>query len=87
MSDLMNLKEAIVNGKLEDAKAIVNEALEAGVDAEELINGYLIKGMEEIGERFDQGKAFVPNLLLAARAMKGCLEICLLYTSPSPRDS
>ena len=75
MSDLMNLKEAIVNGKREDAKAIVNEALEAGVDAEELINGYLIKGMEEIGERFDQGKAFVPNLLLAARAMKGCLEI------------
>ena len=32
MSDLMNLKEAIVNGKLEEAKAIVNEALEAGVD-------------------------------------------------------
>ena len=75
MSDLMNLKEAIVNGKLEEAKAIVNEALEAGVDEQEIINNYLIKGMEEIGERFDQGKAFVPNLLLAARAMKGCLEI------------
>lgn len=65
MSDLMNLKEAIVNGKLEEAKAIVNEALEAGVNEQEIINNYLIKGMEEIGERFDQGKAFVPNLLLA----------------------
>ena len=75
MNDLTNLKEAIVAGKLEDAKAIVNEAIEAGMDAQDIINGYLIKGMEEIGQRFEEGKAFVPNLLLAARAMKGCLEI------------
>ena len=75
MNDLTNLKEAIVAGKLEDAKAIVNEAIEAGMDAQDIINGYLIKGMEEIGQRFEEGIAFVPNLLLAARAMKGCLEI------------
>lgn len=75
MNDLTNLKEAIVAGKLEDAKAIVNEAIEAGMDAQDIINSYLIKGMEEIGQRFEEGKAFVPNLLLAARAMKGCLEI------------
>ena len=75
MNDLTNLKEAIVAGKLEDAKAIVIEAIEAGMDAQDIINGYLIKGMEEIGQRFEEGKAFVPNLLLAARAMKGCLEI------------
>ena len=71
MNDLTNLKEAIVAGKLEDAKAIVNEAIEAGMDAQDIINSYLIKGMEEIGQRFEEGKAFVPNLLLAARAMKG----------------
>ena len=75
MNELTNLKEAIVAGKLEDAKAIVNEAIEAGMDAQDIINNYLIKGMEEIGQRFEEGKAFVPNLLLAARAMKGCLEI------------
>lgn len=75
MAELMNLKDCIVTGKLEDAKAIVNEAIAAGADAQDIINNYLIKGMEEIGQRFDEGKAFVPNLLLAARAMKGCLEI------------
>lgn len=69
------MKDCIVTGKLEDAKAIVNEAIAAGADAQDIINNYLIKGMEEIGQRFDEGKAFVPNLLLAARAMKGCLEI------------
>ena len=31
--------------------------------------------MEEIGARFEAGKAFVPNLLMSARAMKGCLEL------------
>lgn len=69
------MKDCIVTGKMEDAKAIVNEAIAAGADAQDIINNYLIKGMEEIGQRFDEGKAFVPNLLLAARAMKGCLEI------------
>lgn len=75
MAELVNLKECIVSGKLEEAKAIVNEAIAAGVEAQDIINDYLIKGMEEIGRRFEEGKAFVPNLLLAARAMKGCLEI------------
>lgn len=75
MAELVNLKDCIVSGKLEDAKAIVNEAIAAGIGAQDIINNYLIKGMEEIGQRFEEGKAFVPNLLLAARAMKGCLEI------------
>ena len=35
----------------------------------------MIKGMQEIGARFSDGKAFVPELLLAARAMKGSLEL------------
>lgn len=75
MAEFKVLKDLIVTGKLEDAKVLVNEAIASGVAAEDIINNYLIKGMEEIGQRFEEGKAFVPNLLLAARAMKGCLDI------------
>lgn len=75
MMELDALKDFIVTGKLEEAKQVVNAAISDGVDAQYIINGYLIKGMEEIGRRFEEGKAFVPNLLLSARAMKGCLEI------------
>lgn len=75
MAEFKDLKDLIVTGKLEDAKVLVNEAIASGVVAEDIINNYLIKGMEEIGQRFEEGKAFVPNLLLAARAMKGCLDI------------
>lgn len=75
MMELDALKDFIVTGKLEEAKQVVDAAISDGVDAQYIINGYLIKGMEEIGCRFEEGKAFVPNLLLSARAMKGCLEI------------
>lgn len=69
------LDKAIVTGKLDEAIAQTNQALADGVTPQELIDNYMIKGMEEIGEAFQQGKAFVPHLLMAARAMKGALDI------------
>lgn len=73
--ELNDLKDKITNGKLEDAVAIAKAAMAEGVLPEDLINQHLVKGMEEVGRRYEEGRAFVPNLLLAARAMKGCLEI------------
>jgi len=75
MTDLNGLYDAIVNGKLEAAIEVTNGALAEGVDPQRLISDYMIKGMEEIGSRFEAGKAFVPNLLMSARAMKGSLDI------------
>ena len=40
-----------------------------------IINNYMIKAMGEVGQRFQDGKAFVPQLLMAGRAMKGALEL------------
>ena len=73
--ELEKLYEAIVNGKLEDAVEITNQAIAAGIEPQSIINDYMIKGMGEIGARFEAGKVFVPNLLMSARAMKGSLEI------------
>ena len=75
MTDLNGLYEAILGGKLEPAVAITNEAVAEGIEPQSIINGYMIKAMEEIGARFEAGKAFVPNLLMSARAMKGSLDI------------
>ncbi|MFI3332736.1 MAG: corrinoid protein [Rikenellaceae bacterium] len=69
------LQEAIVAGKLEIAVVTVNQAIAEGANPKSLIDDYMVKGMEEIGARFEEGKAFVPNLLMSARAMKGALEI------------
>lgn len=75
MADSVKLIDFIATGKLEDAKALLNETLAEGVAPQNIIDNYLIKGMETVGQRFEEGKAFVPNLLMAARAMKGCLDI------------
>lgn len=73
--ELEKLTEAIVAGNLPTATALVNEAVTSSVAPQEIISTYLIKGMEIIGARFGAGQAFVPNLLMSARAMKGCLDI------------
>lgn len=73
--ELAKLYEAILNGRLEEAVAVTHEALAAGISPQILINDYMIKGMEEIGSRFEHGEVFVPNLLMSARAMKGSLDI------------
>lgn len=73
--DLMELYTAIVDGKLEKAIAVTNEAVLEGIQPNEIITNYMIKGMEEIGTQFEEGKVFVPNLLMSARAMKGALNI------------
>ena len=69
------LYDAILAGNLEKSVEVTNLALANGENPQSLINNYMIKAMEEIGARFEAGKAFVPNLLMSARAMKGALDI------------
>jgi methylmalonyl-CoA mutase cobalamin-binding domain/chain len=75
MVELIKLKDAIVAGKLEDAIAVTKDAIDEKVDMQMVISDYMIKAMEEIGQRFQDGQAYVPELLMAARAMKGALEL------------
>lgn len=75
MSNLNELYEAILAGKLEPAVNATNTAIAEGVDPQSIINGYMIKAMEEVGRRFEAGQAFVPNLLISARAMRGALDV------------
>ncbi|MBE5033390.1 corrinoid protein [Gallalistipes aquisgranensis] len=75
MTDLHALYEAILGGKLEPAVEVTNQAIAEGAEPQKIINEYMIPAMEEIGARFEAGQAFVPNLLMSARAMKGSLDI------------
>lgn len=75
MTDLQKLLDAIVAGKLEPAVAVTREAIAEGVEPQVIISDYMIKAMEVIGLRFQNGKAYVPELLMAGRAMKGALEL------------
>lgn len=67
--------EAILAGKADDAAAATKVMVDKGVAPQEIINGQMIRAMAEVGQRFQDGKAFVPQLLMAGRAMKSALEL------------
>ena len=73
--ELAQLHEAVLTGNAQLAVRVVQAALAAGADPEGLVTGSMIPAMTEVGRRFEEGEYFVPELLIAARAMKGALEI------------
>ncbi len=75
MSDPAKLYDAILNGDNKSAAQITREALAAGIDPMEIVSKYMIPAMDEAGKRFECEDFFVPELLLAARAMKAALEL------------
>ena len=82
-SPLQNVKEnpaerlynAILHGKSDEAATATKEAIAQQIAPQDLINGQMIRAMGEVGQRFQDGKAFVPQLLMAGRAMKAALEL------------
>ncbi len=76
---LLEISEKLQKGKTKDIKALVPQALEAGVPATEILNDGLLAGMSIIGVKFKNNEVFVPEVLIAARAMKAGTEILKPY--------
>ncbi|MDR2423749.1 MAG: corrinoid protein [Prevotellaceae bacterium] len=87
MENLDQLYEAILKGNRPLAIETTKLAIEQKVDIRTIIDNYMSKAMDEIGHRFENGKAFVPELLMSARAMKGAMELLqpFLANSDVPR--
>jgi 5-methyltetrahydrofolate--homocysteine methyltransferase len=75
MPQLDDLKTAVIHGKRKDVLALVPELLAAGHTPVELLEQALIPAMAEVGERFKNNEIFVPEMLVAARAMKEAMKI------------
>ena len=75
MQDLKQLYDAILKGNAKLAKSVVEQALADKVDPQRLVTDHMIPAMDEVGKRFEANEYFVPELLIAARAMKGALEL------------
>ncbi|HZU27463.1 MAG TPA: corrinoid protein [Bryobacteraceae bacterium] len=74
MSDGSQLYDAILNGDNVRAGAIARELLDGGEDPLALVTRHMVPAMDEVGRRFECEEYFVPELLLAARAMKAALQ-------------
>jgi 5-methyltetrahydrofolate--homocysteine methyltransferase len=67
--------QGIIDGNLEEVKAKVQEAIQAKLPAGMILKEGLVPAMAEVGRLFEEGEFFVPEMLVAARAMQGGLEI------------
>jgi 5-methyltetrahydrofolate--homocysteine methyltransferase len=72
---LQGLYDNTLVGNAPEVKDLTNAGLETGLDPEKMLYDALIPSLEEVGARFERGDFFVPEMLIAARAMQGALDI------------
>ncbi|MDI6775499.1 MAG: corrinoid protein [Verrucomicrobiota bacterium] len=70
MAILQDIVENLMKGKRDDVVALTQQALAQGLSAEKILNEGLLPGMNVIGVRFKNNEVYVPEVLIAARAMK-----------------
>ncbi len=73
--ELKALAQAILEGKRNEAVELTQKLVDAGVSPKQILDEGLIAGMSIAGEKFKNGEYFVPEILVAARAMKASMEI------------
>ena len=74
MSKLQEIADVVIAGKAKLVGGLVQEALDAGTDPNEILNS-MIDAMGTVGEKFKNNEIFVPEMLVAARAMKKGVEV------------
>jgi 5-methyltetrahydrofolate--homocysteine methyltransferase len=72
---LQGLYDNTLVGNAPEVRDLVNQGLEDGLGPETMLYDALIPSLEEVGARFERGDFFVPEMLIAARAMQGALDI------------
>ncbi|OGF50902.1 MAG: methyltransferase, partial [Candidatus Firestonebacteria bacterium RIFOXYA2_FULL_40_8] len=75
MADFKEIADAVIKGQAPKVKELVQKAVNEKVTANDILQKGLIVGMGFIGERFKKNEVYVPEVLIAARAMKAGMEI------------
>jgi len=75
LTEFNELKEKLIIGAQNDVADLVNKLLEKESSPQDILNNGLIAGMDVVGDKFEKGEYFIPQVLLAARAMKAGMAI------------
>ncbi len=75
MADLQGIADAVISGDRDTVARLAQEAIDGGVAPEEIIDSGLIAGMNVVGEKFKNNEFYVPEVLIAARAMHAGMDI------------
>ncbi len=73
--DLKEIADNLIKGKAPEVKELVQRAIDEGEDVEKVLNEGLVAGMSVVGAKFKANEFYVPEVLIAARAMKAGMGI------------
>ncbi|MCX5642862.1 MAG: corrinoid protein [Candidatus Omnitrophica bacterium] len=75
MADLQKIADSVIGGKAADVKSLISAAVSEGVPVEDILKKGLIAGMDVVGVKFRANEFYVPEVLIAARAMHAGMDI------------
>ncbi|MCK4904753.1 corrinoid protein [bacterium] len=75
MSDLNKIAENVISGKAEDVKNLVQQALDENIPPKKILDEGLIAGMNIVGQKFKNNDFYIPEVLIAARAMHSGMDV------------
>jgi 5-methyltetrahydrofolate--homocysteine methyltransferase len=81
MSIIAELKKTIISGKYKETEDMTSKALKSGLNPEEILEKSLISAMADVGQKFQDGIIYIPEMMQAARAMKAGLHLLEPYFS------
>jgi 5-methyltetrahydrofolate--homocysteine methyltransferase len=84
---LNTLKQNVISGKAKDVEATCKQAIAEKIPAPEILNNGLLAGMTIVGDKFSKGEFFIPEMLVAARAMKAGMALLKPELAKTPAKS
>jgi len=87
MSIIQEISQYLQQGRAKNVKELVQKALDEGIDAKTILNDGLLHGMGIIGEKFKNNEVYVPEVLIAARAMYAGMDVLKPVLSSSGVES
>jgi len=87
LSLLSDISELLQKGKSKEVRELCQKALKQGFPAEEILNEGLIRGMDVVGDKFKRDEVYVPEVLIATRAMKSGIETLEPYLTAGKKET
>ena len=75
MGILDDIKQSIIEMKRDRARELTQQALDEGLDADKILHESLIPAMDTVGKEYEEGVKFIPEILIASKAMLGVLDL------------
>jgi len=75
MIDLNKLKDSVIRGEADEVKGMVKKAVDEGQEVKKILDEGLLPGISIVGDKYEKGEFFLPEMVIAATAMKEGLEV------------